>query len=361
MGRFFFPALPALGILIFYGLSLWGKLRTTNDELRMKRERRTTSLAWLVNLGLFALALVALLGFLAPAYARPAAWREGDTLPNPVDIRFDTLAALRGYAVAPNSVRPGEPISVELYWEVTGQPPGDYLLFVHLVDRETGALVAQRDTHPGLGNFPSSQWRPGDRFVEWLSLYVPETAYVPATAEVRVGLYAPGGFRLGITDGATGEGLGDSTALGTLALAPADPTAALPNAGEYRFEDRFRLLGYAYDRRLLAPGEALAVTLHWAAGATPAEGYEVQVRLLDETGAIVYHAQRPLPALPPSQVVADVHVIPPDANRPPGNYTVQVSLENADERRLNLVADDGRWLADELRLSAVRVVPTSAP
>ena len=69
-----------------------------------------------------------------------------------------------------------------------GQPPGDYLLFVHLVDAETGALVAQRDTHPGLGNFPSSQWRPGDRFVERLSLYVPETAYVPADAELRVGL-----------------------------------------------------------------------------------------------------------------------------------------------------------------------------
>ena len=53
--------------------------------------------------------------------------------------------------------------------------------------------------------------------------------------------------------------------------------------------------------------------------------------------------------------MADVHVIPGDPNRPPGSYTVQVALEGADDRRLQLVAEDGRWLADELRLSSVRV------
>ncbi len=238
---------------------------------------------------------------------------------------------------------------------MTGRPPGDYLLFVHLIDAATGTIVAQRDTHPGLGNFPSSQWRPGDRFVERLRLYVPDTAYVPAAAELRAGLYAPGSYRLGIHDAATGAGLGDSFPLGTVTLEPADPAAALPNAGVYRFEERFRLVGYAYDRRVLAPGEPLTQTLHWTAGPAPAEGYEVQVRLLDEAGNIVHHEQRPLPALPPGQVVADVHVIPPDAARPPGSYTVQVSLEGADDRRLQLVAEDGRWLDDKLLLSAVRL------
>ena len=415
MGRFFFPALPALGILMFYGLTLWGK--GPGEEAHAKarrgqgakgekkklallplrlgffaplRERSSLEpgtwnleplLAWAVNLGLIALSLVALFGYLRPAYARPAAWAEGAALPNPVDIQFDTLVRLRGYAIDTTAVRPGEPIGIDLYWEVTGQPPGDYLLFVHLVDSQTGALVAQRDTHPGLGNFPSSQWRPGDRFVERLRLYVPETAYVPASAEVRVGLYAPGSYRLGITDAATGTGLGDSFPLGGVTLTPADPDAALPNAGIYRFEDRFQLAGYAYDRRVVPAGEPLTVTLYWTAGPAAAEGYDVQVRLLDEAGNVVHHEQRPLvvgrpasedadsaavgsavadsavvdSAAADSAIVADVHVIPGDSNRPPGNYTVQVSIEGADDRRLQLVGEDGRWLDDRLLLSAVRV------
>ncbi|HOU41788.1 MAG TPA: DUF2142 domain-containing protein, partial [Promineifilum sp.] len=400
MGRFFFPALPALGILMFYGLTLWGKGpgargQGPGEEAHVKARRGQVAkaekklaflpwrlgffaplrersplksgtwslepfslepiLAWAVNLGLIALSLVALFGYLRPAYARPAAWAEGATLPNPVAIQFDTLVRLRGYAIDTTAVRPGEPIGIDLYWEVTGQPPGDYLLFVHLVDSETGALVAQRDTHPGLGNFPSSQWRPGDRFVERLRLYVPETAYVPAAAEVRVGLYAPGSYRLGITDAATGAGLGDSFPLGAVAIVLAGPDTPLPNAGVYRFEDRFRLAGYAYDRRVLAAGEPLTVTLYWTAGPAPAERYDVQVRLLDEAGNIVHHEQRPLPVLPPGETVADVHVIPGDPARTPGNYTVQVSIEGADDRRLQLVGEDGRWLDDRLLLSAVRV------
>ena len=404
MGRFFFPALPALGVLLFYGLTLWGtpterrrpgvrgqgpgeapslsfslepgnwplvEESASSDaddpdaHLRIRAQQEEPSspaprpyalaplLAWAVNLGLIALSLVALLSYLAPAYARPAAWTEGDALPNPVDVQFDTLVKLRGYAVYTTAVRPGDPIGVELYWEVTGQPPGDYLLFVHLVDAATGALIAQRDTHPGLGSFPSSQWRPGDRFVERLNLYVPETAWVPATAELRAGLYAPGSYRLGITDADTGEGLGDSFPLGTVALEPAGPAAAVPNPGQYRFEDRFRLAGYDYDRRVLAPGDPLAVTLYWTAGPNPIDGYEVQLRLLDEAGNVVYTAQRPLPAVS-DEVTRDVHVIPPDPDRPRGSYAVQVALEGPDDRRLQLVGEDGRWLDDRVLLSRVR-------
>ena len=373
MGRFFFPALSSLAVLMFYGLSLLfmtadGRRPTaegmTNEEASelvtsMTADDRRPSavdlLALTANLFMLALSLIALFGYLAPAYARPASYATDAALPNPVDIRFDTFVALRGYAVDRDEVRPGEPIAIELYWEVTGQPPGDYLLFVHLIDSETGALVAQRDTHPGLGNFPSSQWRPGDRFVERLSLYVPETAYVPARAELRVGLYAPEGYRLGVTDGATGAGLGDSFPLGEVALQPNDPAAPLPNAGRYNFENVVQLVGYAYDRRALGPGDPLTVTLHWqGVDEATAAAYETQFRLLDEAGNVVYSADQPLPPLPLGQVVAQSHTVPPDPARPPGSYTVQIALlDSALDRRLQLVADDGRWLADKLLLSPV--------
>jgi hypothetical protein len=307
---------------------------------------------------MLALALIALFGYLAPAYARPLSFAAGAALPNPVDIQFDSLVKLRGYAVDRETVRPGEPIGIELYWEVTGQPPGDYLLFTHLIDKGTGALVAQRDTHPGLGNFPSSHWRPGDRFVERFSLYAPETAYAPGEAILRVGLYAPEGYRLGISDAATGEGLGDSFAIGDVIIEPNAPegVASLPNPGRYYFEDRIRLLGYEYDRRALVPGEPLVVTLFWEALRDEPGAYEVQVRLLDEAGNIVFAAQRPLPELARDGATTDVHIIPGDLSRPLGSYTVQVSLvDPVSEQRLQLVAEDGRWIDDKLRLSAVRI------
>ena len=285
MGRFFFPALPSLALLMIYGLSLWRGERSG--------ERPPAVLAGVVTAGMVAFSLVALFGYIAPAYARPATYAAEATLPNPVEAQFDGLVALRGYEVRlpndGNSVAAGEPIDIDLYWEVTGQPPGDYLLFVHLIDRETGALIGQRDTHPGLGNFPASQWQPGDRFVERLQLYVPETAYVPADAELRVGHYAPGdGYRLGITDAATGEGLGDAFPLGEVTSSPAAGLGERPNPGDYNFEEQLRLTGYAYDRRLLQPGEPLNVTLYWEMLQPPGQGRQIiRLQLIAPDGSVV--------------------------------------------------------------------------
>jgi hypothetical protein len=239
---------------------------------------------------------------------------------------------------------------------VLDRPPGDFLLFVHLIDAANGTIVAQRDTHPGLGNFPSSQWQPGDRFVERLSIYLPETAYAPTETEVRAGLYAPEGYRLGVSDGATGQGLGDSFALGNVAIAPGDAADNLPNAGNYLFEDRFRLAGYQYNQRILGPYDELAVTLYWEPLHDFLPAYDVQVRLLNEAGDIVHAQEVALDPMPAGEITPAGYTIPPDPNRPPGAYTVQLSLEDpATDRRLQLVAPDGRWLADELRLSAVRI------
>lgn len=357
MGRFFFPALPALAILIFYGLSLW-----LGGERNKKNSNRISWLAWLANVGMITLSLVALFGYLAPAYARPASWSETDSLPNPVDVRFDTLVSVKGYAIDRETVRPGEPIDISLYWEVTGQPPGDYLLFAHLIDEDTGALIAQRDTHPGLGNFPSSQWRPGDRFVERLSLYVPETAYVPAKAQLKVGLYAPGAYRLGVTDGITGEGLGDAYPIGELVIEPAAHEATtLPNPGLYNFENRIKMLGYEYNQRVLPPESPLELTLFWEASRLEPGDYEVQVRILDENGNIVAEYQdrpqggrRPTTVWRPDEIFAETISVPLSVSNPGQTLMVEVSLVDAETgRRLNLVHPDGRWIDDKLRLSPI--------
>jgi hypothetical protein len=368
MGRFFFPALSSLAILMFYGLSLWlpgaGRDTASPTERPLAPER---ALAWVTAVSMATLSVLALAFYLAPAYAQPPGFDAGEALPNPVNIQFDAFVALRGYDVDAGPVEPGQPITLRLYYEVTAQPPGDYLMFVHAVDRDTGALVAQRDTHPGLGNFPSSGWQPGDRFVETLRLYVPETAYAPSVADLSTGFYAagPDSYRLGITDAATGAGLGDSYPLGEIAFVPrtAAPDLTLPNPSTHVFEDRLMLVGYDYDSRTPAAGGALGLTLYWQALQAGLADYEVQVRLLAEDGSVLasYETRpggggQPTTRWIPGETVADGHTIPLPPELTGQTVTVQIAVRDAAGRqRLNLVGADGRWLDDKLRLSPLVV------
>lgn len=352
MGRFFFPGLPALSILIFYGLHSWLILLT----------RRTVNgvagkLAFAANGSMFLLSLIALTGYLAPAYARPPTFAAGAALPNPVAIQFDYFARLRGYEVNAATLSPGAPLDVTLYWEVTGQPPGNYLLFVHLLDTTNETLTAQRDTHPGLGNFPTSQWQPGDRFVDQIRLYLPETAYAPSQAVVQIGLYAPVGYRLGITD-AVGQSLGDAFPLGTVHIIPA--STSYPNPQDQNFNNQARLIGYDLSQRQAPSGGDVTVTLYWQAlpGVGPDNG--VELRLLDEIGAprlAIKASPDPLTAVwQPGQVYPMIITLPlvPESV-PPGVYQPDLALLDSRGARQNILAPDGHWIDDHLLLSRIRV------
>ena len=366
MGRFFFPGLPALSLLIFYGLSRWASLlhplrRRLPTPKKEVGPSITGALAIIANGAMILFSVVALFGYLAPAYARPAAYEAGAPIPNEVNVHFDEFATLRGYRLSARTVQPGQPLDVHLYWEVHGHPPGNFLLFLHLID-EAGTMVTQRDTHPGTGNFPTSQWRPGDRFVDSVRLHVPETAYTPVTATLRVGLYATT-YRLGIS-GPNGEGLGDSLALATLELQPR--TDLYPGAGRYpnpldqNFDNEVRLIGYEYGRRLLVPGDGLDVTLYWEALKSDSPGYVTRVRMLDEAGQVVATSDAQLRPSATSwtagDVFADRHLVPLDHELPPASYTMEVALlDGASQKRLNIVADDGHWIDDRLKLARIRV------
>jgi hypothetical protein len=126
--------------------------------------------------------------------------------------------------------------------------------------------------------------------------------------------------------------LGDSVPLANVNVV--SPDGAYPNAMAQSFNNEILLAGYAYDRRLLAPGDSLAVTLYWQALQDGARDYIVQQ----------------------GQAITDTRilVIPPGA--PPATYTVEIALlDSASQRRQNIVAPDGHWLADRLLLARIRV------
>lgn len=75
-------------------------------------------------------------------------------------------------------------VAVELTWAALAQPAVDYTVFLQaLVDDK---VVAQRDGTPLRGDFPTSTWRPGQKFSETRLLELP---WPPDGVEIITGLY----------------------------------------------------------------------------------------------------------------------------------------------------------------------------
>jgi hypothetical protein len=369
-GRFFFPAISALALLSFYGLvqwtleicnavvSLWARIR--QRQAASDPERALVGIFTMVMVfSLLALSLVALFGYLSPAYARPPSIVADVNIPNKVNAQFDTLVTLLGYELSTDILNPGDPLEIDLYWEVNAQPPGDYLFFVHLTNQE-GSIIAQRDTHPGLGNFPSSQWERGESFVDTVRVFLPETTYTPSTATLSIGLYDPLAYRLAVSAG-DGSKLGDSLSLGDLNIVPrAD---SYPNPQNQNFNDEIRLIGYEYDQLQVSPGETVSVDLYWEALEDVDSDYIVQMRLLDETGQMWAEADgRPVQGLSytnswkAGQIISDTHQLGTNLDLPDGTYIVDIALLNAvTGQRQNIVANDGHWIDSHLVLSPIRI------
>jgi mannosyltransferase len=142
----------------------------------------------------------------------------------PVNARLGDAILLRGYDCdrcegadsGPPSVEPGTTILLTLYWEATNYVQTPYSVYIHLVDA-SGRVVAQRDSAPRGGDFPTQEWMPGDIIVDPYSITVPADAYA-GEYTLTSGMYDPAtGERLAVTDG-QGSYLGDHVILTRLTV-----------------------------------------------------------------------------------------------------------------------------------------------
>jgi hypothetical protein len=363
MGRFFFPALPALATLMMLGLS------------QFVPKRFSTLLPAGVSVATFVLALYALIGVLAPAYARPASLTNQQiaAIPHRLDVTFEGKAKLLGYAVStapqgfvsgaspdlPVQVRPGGQLAVTLYWQALAPMSENYAVFVHLVN-SAGALSAQRDTLPGLGNFPTSQWKPGDTFADTYRVDIGETVYTPDEAVVHVGLYRPDGPRLTAFN-ADGQPLGDGVNLVPVKLVPR--AGEYPNSVRVNFGDKLALLGYDTDTRTVGPGETINVTLYWQALAPMKLDYSVFMHLTS-TGGEIPVKNDSLPYTSPKrtrrwttgQVMKEVRTLAIPDYVLPGLYDIDLGIFSVDTGdRLPVVAPDGHYISEQMTLVQVRI------
>ena len=349
MGRFLFPALPAVAVLLFLGL------------VRFFPRRYPWAASLIVTIGMAALATYALVGVLAPAFAppRPLTASEIEAVPNRVSVEFGGVGRVVGYEVTPRVVEPGGTIVVTLYWETMTRTDLDYAVFVHVLS-EVGAMVAQRDTYPGLGRYPTTNWEPHILFADTYRVHIPETAYAPDQAVVQVGLYLPNGPRLATPDG------DDALRLTAVEIRPvSEPQSGeFPNPLTLNFDTKAMLVGYALDRRVVEPGETVRLTLYWQALAPMDKNYSIIAHVLGVENQVWARnsgwpagGSAPTGAWAPGQVVEDVRDLTVGLTTPPSFYDIELAVyDDTENKRLPIVAADGHWLDDRVLLSKIRVV-----
>ncbi|MBE7549492.1 MAG: hypothetical protein HS126_00240 [Anaerolineales bacterium] len=256
-----------------------------------------------------------------------------------ITLNWANLAELTGYDVLPAVIKPGQPLTLNLYWRSLTDTTFDERLFLQLIDRA--------------GN-PMNQWE-GEAFREdmyrWRS-----TGILPSQYLLWVGPDAPPGpylVRLGFFDDRTGQrlplvstssslpvggiegGLLDQIQLGLFYVSrdgadprlPATPLSAT-------FADSIQLTGVTLPslQNPLLPtprfASLLPVTFHWQTLHPTDRPYTVFLQLLDEQGQVVSSwDSQPLNGLyptnlwSPGETIADTFSLPlPEAGLSPGKY-----------------------------------------
>lgn len=339
-GRLLFPGLIALA-------NLWAAGWSALVPARLQP---------LPLVGLLAVAIWTPWGLIAPAYRPPPLLADLPASAEPLDASWGDAVELVGYEVEATRLRPGDSLAVTLYWRGLRPVAQDYTVFVHLLD-EYELIIAQRNVFHGLGLYPTSQWRPGDRLADTYVLRVPRTAYAPAQARLEAGLYDHRtGLRLSTP---TGQ---DHVRFGQIAID--SWPGAWPNSQALVFDDGIILAGYQLDRRQVRAGEGLALSLYWRAEQQPTRNYKVFVHLVGEAESrVAQHDSEPqggaapTGAWLPNQILRDDHGLRVAPDAPPGAYRFVVGLYRSDTgQRLPLLQANGEPAqADSVTLAGVRV------
>jgi hypothetical protein len=116
------------------------------------------------------------------------------------DAQWDADITLPGYDLQ----QTGDALTVTLYWQATGSVSASYKVFVHLINPDTGDVVAQSDHVPRDWTYPTNIWERGEVVRD--SVILSLAAVPPRTYELWLGLYDPlTGTRLAVRAATTND------------------------------------------------------------------------------------------------------------------------------------------------------------
>lgn len=335
LGRLLFPAIGALAVL-----AVWGVIQFISHALQLVPDASSVQsriphiVLTLLVVVCFCISAAAPFVAIRPAYARPELLSPQEIAHRTQsdEIRFGDSIRLAGHQLDRRSAHPGEEISVTLCWACTGQMEKEYAYFVHVLGRDE-TIVGARDTYPGLGRFPTTQWAPGDAFCDVVRVPVDDQAPPQVVYDLEVGWYEPEtGRRLSASD--SHGNVMDLVVLEQVRIAPQTPAAVtVPHRIGANLGDRITLLGYRLSEPDIRKSEPFTVTLYWEAQTAIEDDYTVFVHLAADD--VPPHAQddsHPRNGLYPTsvweagEVVADPHVLRIPESLPGGDYELLAGM-----------------------------------
>jgi hypothetical protein len=215
-GRLLFPALPALAILLAWGLS--GLIVGSRQSAVGKVARL---MSWLLPTVSCLLALWLPFGVIRPAYPlhtlpeAVALERLGTQVYGRFGVPGEPGAELRGWQLS-GPTRPGDRPELALIWHALGRQNRNWTVFVHLVDAQ-GQIVAEDNRPPQDDAFPMLQWVAGDWVEDRHPLALP-ASLAPGEYHIRVGLFFPRTERRAGVYSKRGTLRGDYLDIGTLVV-----------------------------------------------------------------------------------------------------------------------------------------------
>jgi hypothetical protein len=316
-GRLLFPAIPAVSLLLVRG---WWELLPRRIPFRR-------AFSGILTASLAALCIWIPWGIIRPAYAQPrwlAPEQASAVVKHPVGATFGNAITLLGYELDKEIAHPGEEEVVTLCWQKNAVVIGDPLIFVQILG-EHDLIAAQKDTYPGLGSLPASQWPIGRAFCELYRLPIPDTAKPSTATTLAIGWYRSDGSRLPVITAGSDATVDHITVPGP-ALEP------LPGGElDYEWGHRVRLIGYTLDTSQARPGESVALELHWQVLDPTRDDYIATVQVMDDQqNKIAQDDVRLGMALAPlgrdPRWITDRRALRIDPTAPPGVYHIRLGV-----------------------------------
>ncbi len=339
-GRLVFTAISALSTLFVVGLVGWLK------------ERPATIIIAILAIFMFAVALLAPLIWIQPAY-KPKLDETAITI-SEVNKDFGGKLRLLGYELQTNELIPGEKFDLILVWEALDQMDRDWSVFVHVNDPILQAPIAQRDMYLGQGLVATSLLDAGDQIANRYQVAVPANAIAPSELSLTIGLYDySNGERLRLEDGRDALEI-DTVQLNGIA-------GDVPNSISINYENELELLGFNISSRRVAPDDTVDLSLFWRPLADVDVDYTFFAQVVDKdtTRWASHDIEQPTSDWLQDEIHEVKLLLPLDPDTPPGVYPVIIGVytrsPNGEFDRLQTVTSEGRLTDDFFSLVEVRV------
>ncbi len=149
-----------------------------------------------------------------PPFKVPQPTVPPSAIAHPLGATFAPGLELAGFRLTPAVVQPGQTVTIELYWRAGERLAEDYTVFVHLTDGQ-GRVIAQSDSQPDGGRYPTSIWDEGELVEDTHRLTIPPGT-PPGEYRLVAGLYLLATMeRLPVVGDASGE---NAVELGTITV-----------------------------------------------------------------------------------------------------------------------------------------------